>query len=32
VIEASTPRWTFEEGMKEAAREDLVVLRHEANE
>jgi hypothetical protein len=32
VIEASTPRWTFEEGMKEVAREDLVVLRHEANE
>jgi hypothetical protein len=26
VVEASTPRWTFEAGMREAAREALVVL------
>jgi hypothetical protein len=32
VVEAPTPRWTFEAGMREAAREALPVLRHEANE
>jgi hypothetical protein len=32
VVEAPAPKWTFEAGMKEAAREALVVLRHEADE
>jgi hypothetical protein len=32
VVEATTPRWTFEGGMIEAAREALVLLRHEAEE
>jgi hypothetical protein len=32
MIEASTPRWTFEGAMREAAQEALAVLRHEANE
>jgi hypothetical protein len=32
VIEASRPRWTFERGMGKAAREALVILRHEANQ
>jgi hypothetical protein len=32
VVEAPTPRWTFEAGMREAAREALVILRHEADE
>jgi hypothetical protein len=32
VIEATTLRWTFEGGMREAAREALVLLRHEAEE
>jgi hypothetical protein len=32
VIEASTPRWTFEGGMREATRKALAVLRYEANE
>ncbi len=32
VVEASTPRWTFEGGMREASQEALVVLRHEVNE
>jgi hypothetical protein len=32
VVEASTPSWTFQGGMREAAREGLAVLRHEANE
>jgi hypothetical protein len=32
VIEASTPRWTFEGGMREAAQENLVVLQFEASE
>jgi hypothetical protein len=32
VVEAPTPRWTFEAGLREAAREALVVLRHEADE
>jgi hypothetical protein len=32
VIEASTPRWTFEAGMREAAQEALDTLRHEVSE
>jgi hypothetical protein len=32
VVEAPAPRWMFEVGMREAAREALVVLRHEADE
>jgi hypothetical protein len=32
VVEAPAPRWTFEAGMKEAAREALAVLHHEADE
>jgi hypothetical protein len=32
VVEATTLRWTFEGGMREAAREALVLLRHEAEE
>jgi hypothetical protein len=32
VVEAPAPRWTFEADMREAAREVLVVLRHEADE
>jgi hypothetical protein len=32
VVEAPAPRWTFEAGMREAAREALTVLRHEADE
>jgi hypothetical protein len=32
VVEAPTPRWTFEAGMREVAREALVVLRHEVDE
>jgi hypothetical protein len=32
VIEASTPRWTFEGCMREAAREALAVLWHELDE
>jgi hypothetical protein len=32
VVEAPAPRWTFEAGMREAAREALVFLRHEADE
>jgi hypothetical protein len=32
VVEAPTPRWTFEASMREAAREALVVLRHEVDE
>jgi hypothetical protein len=32
VVEAPTLRWTFEAGMREAAREALVVLWHEADE
>jgi hypothetical protein len=32
VVEATTPRWTFEGGMSEAAREALALLRHEAKE
>jgi hypothetical protein len=32
VVEAPAPRWTFEAGMRDAAREALAVLRHEADE
>jgi hypothetical protein len=32
VVEALAPRWTFEAGMREAAREALAVLQHEADE
>jgi hypothetical protein len=32
VVEATTPMWTFEEGMREAAREALALLRHEVEE
>jgi hypothetical protein len=32
VVEATTPRWTFEGGMREAARKALALLRHEADE
>jgi hypothetical protein len=32
VVEATTPRWTFEGGMREVARESLALLRHKAEE
>jgi hypothetical protein len=32
MVEATTPRWAFEGGMREAAREALALLRHEAEE
>jgi hypothetical protein len=32
VVEAPAPRWTFEAGMREAAREALAILHHEADE
>jgi hypothetical protein len=32
VVEAATPRWTFEGGMREAAREALTLLQHEVEE
>jgi hypothetical protein len=32
VVEATTPRWTFEGGMREAAREALALLQHEAEQ
>jgi hypothetical protein len=32
VVEATTPRWTFEGGMREAAREAFALLRHEVKE
>jgi hypothetical protein len=32
VVQATTPRWTFEGGMREATREALALLRHEAEE
>jgi hypothetical protein len=32
VVEVPAPRWTFEEGMREAAQEALVVLRFEVDE
>jgi phage gp45-like len=30
VVEATTLRWTFERGMREAAQDALALLRHEA--
>jgi hypothetical protein len=32
VVEAPAPRWTFKASMREAAREALAILRHEADE
>jgi hypothetical protein len=32
VVEAPTPRWTFEGGMREVAQEALAVMRHEVDE
>jgi hypothetical protein len=32
VVEATTLRWTFEGGIREAAQEALVLLRHEVEE
>jgi hypothetical protein len=32
MVEATTPRWTFEGGLREAAREVLALLRHEVEE
>jgi hypothetical protein len=32
VVAAPTKRWTFETGMREAALEELAILRHEADE
>jgi hypothetical protein len=32
VVEAPAPRWTFEAGMREAGREALAFLQHEADE
>jgi hypothetical protein len=32
VVEATTPQWTFERGMREAAREALALLQHEVEE
>jgi hypothetical protein len=32
VVESTTPSWTFEGGMREATREALALLRHEAEE
>jgi hypothetical protein len=32
VVEAPAPRWTFEADMREATREALAILRHEAGE
>jgi hypothetical protein len=32
VVEAPAPRWTFEAGMREVAREALVVLHHEVDD
>jgi hypothetical protein len=32
MVKATTPRWTFEGGMREATREALVLLQHEAEE
>jgi hypothetical protein len=31
-VEAPAPRWTFEAGMREAAREALAILHHQAGE
>jgi hypothetical protein len=32
VVEATTPRWTFKGGIREAAREALALLRHDVEE
>jgi hypothetical protein len=32
VVEATTPRWTFEGGMREVTQEALALLQHEAEE
>jgi hypothetical protein len=32
LVEAPAPRWTFEGGMREAAREVLAILQHEVDE
>jgi hypothetical protein len=32
LVESPAPRWTFDAGMREAAREALAVLHHEAGE
>jgi hypothetical protein len=32
IVEAPSPRWTFEDGMREASREALAILRHEVDE
>jgi hypothetical protein len=32
MVEATTSRWTFEGGMRDAAREALALLQHEAEE
>jgi hypothetical protein len=32
VVETTTPRWTFEGGMREATREALTLLQHESEE
>jgi hypothetical protein len=32
MVEATTPRWTFEGGMREATREALALLRHGVEE
>jgi hypothetical protein len=32
VVEATTPRWTFEGGMREAAQEALALVQHEVEE
>jgi hypothetical protein len=32
MVEATTPRWTFQGGTREAAREALALLRHEVKE
>jgi hypothetical protein len=32
MVEATTPRWTFEGGMREATREALALLQYEAEE
>jgi hypothetical protein len=32
VVEAPTPRWTFEVGLREVAHEALAILQHEADE
>jgi phage gp45-like len=32
VVKATTPRWTFVGGMREAAREALALLHHEVEE